>query len=99
MQSLLEKELIGKSDAEDYSGIPWYFCGLLLGFFAVPFVYLKKVNQTGINYGSLTNDQERQVYLKGYQSAAKNKRITAVVLGWLTWVVVTFVYMMYIPIY
>lgn len=84
MQRLYEKEIIGESDAKDHSVIGWFFLAILIGFFAIPFAYFRKVSPDGIHYRSIESDTEKQVYLNGYQRAVKKKRIIAILLGMLT---------------
>ena len=83
--SLYEKEAIGRADGEEYSILTWFVSGMLFGFFVIPFIYFMKIKPSGLNYPSLTLDEEKSVYLKGYRATVQRKRLTGVILGWLTW--------------
>ena len=81
MQYLHEKEIFGEADARDHSVIGWFFLGILIGFFAIPFAYFRRISADGIHYASIESNIEKQVYLNAYQKIVKKKRVIAILLG------------------
>ena len=84
-EDLYMKEVMGKSDAEDYPKLKWFLGGLFLGFFIIPFIWLIQVKIKNGNHQTFNTNLERQVYFKAYSTIVRKKRLIGAALAWSVW--------------
>ena len=93
MSNLNDIELLGKIDGEKESMGSYYIIGFVLGFLSFLLLLASPKTPTGANFLNLNSNSEREAYAHGFQTTLKKRRVSALTIGMVIWLVIVVIWL------